>query len=110
MASEERVEAWQASVTRCGLAARSLTAAVALYKSAGPDAQTAWEAVEGARRALAQAYKREGEMWKLASGEDAQSALPGMERPGPRGGRGRAKPSAKDKDGLAAVPAPEGAH
>lgn len=87
MANEERIEAWQASVTRCGLAARALNATIALYHSAGPDGDAAWEAVTAARKAFALATQREAGAWKLASGQDAQGALPGLERP--RRGRPR---------------------
>lgn len=84
MANEERVEAWQAAVTRCGLAARALNATIALYHSAGPDAGAAWQSVEAARLAFALSTKREAEMWVRASGADAQGEIPGMERRGRR--------------------------
>jgi len=88
MASAERIESWQASVVRCGLAARALNATIALYHSSGPDAAAAWKAVEATRTAFSKATAREGEQWRLANGPDAQQAMPGMEAPGPRGRRG----------------------
>jgi hypothetical protein len=92
MANEERIEAWQASVTRCGLAARALNATIALYHSAGQDVDAAWEAVTAARKAFALATTREAHSWKLASGQDAQPAIPGLES-GRRRGRPRSAPA-----------------
>jgi len=115
MATLERIEAWQASVVRCGLAARALNATVALFNSSGPDGDAAWKSVEAARTAFSRSTAREAQQWKAATGKDDQQTMAGMERPGPgaREGRAESKVAAGRKGGgkrskpaLAAVPPP----
>lgn len=82
----EQIQEWQASVVRCIKAAKVLADAIALFDTGGPDAQTAWDAVEAARKAWKACVLRESKKWTSVSNlEDPQGELEGMEAPGPKG-------------------------